>query len=160
MPEEHHAERLAPAIYGTILSTALIAAYSEDTGSDPWQIAVAVLVAALVFWLAHAYADVLARGLALRERASLARARAELAREWPMVTGAILPILPLFLAPLGVLSDYGAENAAIISGVALLGLVGIGIAWRRGEGLIGIAFNAAGCALFGIVVVALKAIVH
>ena len=160
MPDEEHAERLAPAIYGTILSTALIAAYSEDTGSDPWQIAVAVLVAALVFWLAHAYADVLARGLALRERASWARARTELGREWPMVTGAILPILPLLLAPLGVLSDYGAENAAIITGVGLLGLIGIGIAWRRGEGLAGMAFNGAGCVLFGIVVVALKAIVH
>ena len=160
MPEQEHAERLAPAIYGTILSTALIAAYSEDSSSDPWQIALAVFVAAVIFWLAHAYADVLARGLALRERASFARARAELARERPMVTGAILPILPLLLAPLGVLSDYGAENAAIITGVALLGLVGIAIAWRRGEGLIGIAFNAAGCLFFGVVVVALKAIVH
>ena len=160
MPEQQHAERLAPAIYGTILSTALIAAYSEDPGSDPLQVAAAVLVAALIFWLAHAYADVLARGLALRERASFARARAELAREWPMVTGAILPILPLLLAPLGVLSDYGAENAAIISGVGLLGIVGIAIAWRRGEGLVGIAFNATGCILFGVVVVALKAIVH
>jgi hypothetical protein len=160
MPEQESSESLAPAIYGTILSTALIAAYSEDPGSDPWQIAVAVLVAAVVFWLAHAYADVLARGLALRERASFARARVELRREWPMVGGAILPILPLLLAPLGVLSDYGAENAAIASGVALLGLVGGAIAWRRGEGLAGVAFNAAGSILFGIVVVALKAIVH
>ncbi len=160
MPEQEHAERLAPAIYGTILSTALIAAYSEDASSDPWQIAVAVLVAALVFWLAHAYADVLARGLALRERASFSRARSELARESPMVTGAILPILPLLLAPLGVLSNYAAENAAIITGVGLLGIVGIAIAWRRGEGLVGIAFSATGCVLFGVVVVALKAIVH
>ena len=160
MPEQEHAERLAPAIYGTILSTALIAAYSEDPGSDPWQIAVAVFVAAVIFWLAHAYADVLARGLALRERASFSRARTELVRERPLGTGASLQILPLLLAPLGVLSDYGAENAAIITGVALLGLVGILIAWRRGEGLIGIAFNAVGCLFFGVVVVALKAIVH
>jgi hypothetical protein len=160
MPEQEHAERLAPAIYGTILSTALIAAYSEDSSSDPWQIALAVFVAAVIFWLAHAYADVLARGLALRERASFARARVELARERPMVTGAILPILPLLLAPLGILSDYGAENAAIITGVALLGVVGVAIAWRRGEGPLGIAFNAAGCLIFGVVVVALKAIVH
>jgi hypothetical protein len=160
MPERDSHESLAPAIYGAILSTALIAAYSEDSGSDPLQIAAAVLVAALIFWLAHAYADVLARGLALRERASVSRARTELGREWPMVMGALLPILPLLLAPLGVLSDYGAENAAIISGVALLGLVGALIAWRRGEGLLGMAFNASGSALFGVVVVALKAIVH
>ena len=160
MPEQESSEGLAPAIYGTILSTALIAAYSEDPGSDALQVAVAVLVAALVFWLAHAYADVLARGLERREHASLAHARAELAREWPMVTGALLPILPLLLAPLGVLSDDAAESAAIAAGVALLGAVGIAIAWRRGDGLVGIAFSAAGSALFGIVVVALKAIVH
>lgn len=77
-----------------------------------------------------------------------------------MVTGAILPILPLLLAPLGILSNYGAENAAIITGVGLLGIVGVAIAWRRGEGLVGIAFSATGCVLFGVVVVALKAIVH
>ncbi len=110
MPEEESSERLAPAIYGTILSTSLIAAYSEDPGSDPLQVAAAVFIAAVVFWLAHAYADVLARGLALRERASLTRARIELAREWPLVIGALLPILPLLLAPLGALSDFGRER--------------------------------------------------
>jgi hypothetical protein len=62
MREEGAAENLASAIYGTILSTALIAAYSEDPGSDPLQVAVAVVVTSLVFWIAHAYAGVLARG--------------------------------------------------------------------------------------------------
>ncbi len=39
----------ARAIYGTILSTALIAAYTEDPGSDPLQIAGAVIAAVFVF---------------------------------------------------------------------------------------------------------------
>jgi hypothetical protein len=160
MPEQQRSEGFAPAIYGTILSTALIAAYSEDPGSDPLQVAVAVLVAALVFWLAHAYADVLARGLQRHEATSLDHVRGELAREWPMVGGALLPILPLLLGALGVLSDDASESAAIATGVVLLGAVGVAIAWLRGSGLIGIALSAGASAMFGVVVVALKALVH
>jgi hypothetical protein len=160
MPENDSAESLATGIYGSILSTALIAAYSEDSGSDPLQIAVAVLVAALVFWLAHAYSDLLAQGIMNRDSGGFARFRVELAREWPMVTGALIPVLPLLLAPVGILSDNAAEDAAIATGVALLGLVGIAIALRRGSGLLGIAISASSCAMFGLVVVALKALVH
>jgi hypothetical protein len=160
MPEQERSEGLATAIYGTILSTALIAAYSEDPGSDPVQVALAVLLAALVFWIAHAYSDVLARGLIGRGRGGMARIREELAREWPMVTGAALPVLPLFLAPLGILSDSNAESVAIASGVLVLVAVGIAIAWQRGSGWAGIAFSAAASGVFGIVVVTLKAIVH
>jgi hypothetical protein len=160
MPEQERSEGLATAIYGTILSTALISAYSEDPNSNPAQIALAVLVAALVFWLAHAYSDVLAQGLIAERGEGLARIRAELAREWPLVTGAALPILPLLLAPLGLLSDDNAESVAIASGVVLLAAVGMAIAARRGSGVIGIAFSAGASAVFGIVVVTLKALVH
>jgi hypothetical protein len=160
MREEGAVENLASGIYGTILSTALIAAYSEDPGSDPLQVAVAVLVTALVFWIAYAYADTLARGLVGTRGAGFAQARAELAREWPLVLGSLPPVLPLLLGPLGVISDYSAETVAIETGVALLAVWGMVIARRRGSGLIGIAFSAGVSALFGIVVVALKALVH
>jgi hypothetical protein len=160
MPEREGSEGLATSIYGTILSTSLIAAYSEDPGSDPVQVGVAVLVAALVFWVAHAYSDALARGLIGSGGGGLVRIREELAREWPLVTGAALPVLPLLLSPLGILSDYNAESVAIASGVVLLTAIGVAIAWRRGTGLLGIVFSAAASALFGTVVVALKAIVH
>jgi hypothetical protein len=159
MPGERSSDELATAIYGTILSTALIAAYSEDTDSDPLQVAVAVFVAALVFWVAHAYADTLARGL--EEGGSVLRhARVELAREWPMVSGALVPILPLLLAPLGIASDDTAEDAAIAAGVLALGAVGVAVAWRRGSGVLGVAISAASAVLFGAVVVSLKALVH
>ena len=160
MPEEGSSENLASGIYGTILSTALIAAYSEDPGSDPLQVAVAVLVATVVFWIAHAYADVLARGLVGPGGAVFAQARAELAREWPLVLGALPPVLPLLLGPLGVISDDSAETLGIATGVAMLAAWGIAIAWRRGSGLIGIAYSAGASAFFGVVVVALKALVH
>jgi hypothetical protein len=160
MREEGDVENLASGIYGTILSTALIAAYSEDPGSDPLQVAIAVLVAALVFWIAHAYADLLARGLVGTGGAGFAQARAELAREWPLVLGSLPPLLPLLLGPLGVISDDSAETVAIATGVAMLAVWGMAIARRQGGGLIGIAYSAGVSALFGIVVVGLKALVH
>lgn len=160
MSEEGSPENLASGIYGTILSTALIAAYTEDPGSDPLQVAVAVVVTAAVFWIAHAYADVLARGLVGSKGGGFAQARAELAREWPLVLGSLPPVLPLLLAPVGILSDDAAETVAIASGVALLAGWGMTIARRRGRGMIGIAYSAGASAFFGVVVVGLKALVH
>jgi hypothetical protein len=158
MPEEGSAENLASAIYGTILSTALIAAYSEDPGSEPLEIAGAVFVTSLVFWVAHAYSGILARGA--EPGSWLARVRAEFARQWPLVSGSLPPILPLLLGPLGVLSDENAESFAIGTGVILLMGWGTAIAWRRGSGPIGIALSAGASALFGFVVVGLKVLVH
>ena len=158
MPEEGSAENLASAIYGTILSTALITAYSEDAGSVPLEIAGAVFVTSLVFWLAHAYAGILARGAARGHW--LERVGTEFERQWPLVVGSVPPILPLLLAPLGVLSDDNAEWVAIGTGVALLTAWGAAIAWRRGRGTLGIAMSAASSAFFGLVVVGLKVIVH
>jgi hypothetical protein len=121
---------------------------------------VAVLVTALVFWIAHAYADLLARGLVGTRGTVVAHAKAELAREWPLVLGALPPVLPLLLGPLGVLSDDSAETAGIATGIAVLAVWGMAIARRRGSGLIGIAYSAGVSALFGLVVVGLKALVH
>jgi hypothetical protein len=158
MREDRFSQGLASAIYGTILATALIAAYSEDAGSDPLQVAVAVVSTAVVFWLAHAYAGVLARGA--QPGRVLARAGTELAQEWPLVLGSLPPVLPLLLGPLGLLSDYHAETAAIVAGVAVLAGWGMTIAWRRGRSLLGIALGAGSSAFFGLVVIGLKALVH
>jgi hypothetical protein len=158
MREEGSAQQLAGAIYGTILSTALIAAYSEDPGSDPLQVAAAVLVTSLVFWLAHAYAGVLARGSESGEGIGLVPS--ELARQWPVVSGSVPPVAPLLLAPMGLTSDDTAETIAIAVGIGLLGAWGMVIALRRGRGPVGIVIGAAESAFFGIIVVGLKALIH
>ncbi len=158
MREEESSDNLARAIYGTILSTALVVAYSEDPGSDPLQVAAAVLTASLVFWIAHAYADLLASE-AIGERA-FTHLREELGREWPLVLGSIPPLFPLLLAPLGILSDDHAETVAIATGIAVLGGWGVAIPLRRGEGAMSIVLGALTSLVFGLAVVALKALVH
>jgi hypothetical protein len=158
MAEERSAQDLAAAIYGTVLCTALIAAYSEDPGSDPLQVAVASATTAVVFWLAHAYSGFIARGM--HSTGGVAGARDELARQWPLVLGGIPPTLPLFLGSFGVLSNYHAEEVAIATGIAMLGIWGVAIAWSRGRGWLGILSGAAASVVFGVVIVGLKMLVH
>ena len=50
---------LARAIYGYILATSLVAAFSEDDDYSTTEVAVSVFVTGLVFWLAHVYASLL-----------------------------------------------------------------------------------------------------
>ena len=49
--------RLTSSIYGTVLTIALIAAYSAEEDLDPVLVATALLVTLGVFWLAHTQAD-------------------------------------------------------------------------------------------------------
>lgn len=156
---DRNTPNIAGAIYGTILSTAVIATLSEDPSLRPVQIAAWTASTAIVFWLAHAYARVVASGVA-RPRVARDFARKALRQEWPMVQGALLPVLPLFLAPIGLLSEEAAENVAIADGIAVLFLVGLLVGRREemslGSGLIVATVNA----LFGLVIVALKILVH
>jgi hypothetical protein len=51
---------LARSIYGNVLATSLVVAFSEDEDYSTTEVAVAVLVTGLVFWLAHVYASLIA----------------------------------------------------------------------------------------------------
>ncbi|MDX6650763.1 MAG: hypothetical protein QOJ97_2714, partial [Solirubrobacteraceae bacterium] len=51
---------LAGTIYGTVIATALVAGLSEDPDLSPGEIAVSVLSTMIAFWIAHAYAELLA----------------------------------------------------------------------------------------------------
>jgi hypothetical protein len=152
--------RFARTIYGTILSTALIAAYSEYPDADPGQMAVAVVVTAAIFWLAHAYAAVLAEEAEHGDGNLTHTARQTLADEWTLVLGSIPPALPLLLAPLGLVSDFTAEDLAIATGIALLAACGFVIARQRRLGVLGTLVAVGASAAFGLVIVGLKAFVH
>jgi hypothetical protein len=160
MGEERPPANLARTIYGTILSTALISAYSEYPNADPGQIAIAVVFTSAIFWLAHAYSDALAQEAERGEGSPLATARQSLVGEWPLMLGSLPPAAPLLLAPLGLVSDYTAENLAIASGIALVAGWGFVIARRRRLGPVGSLITIAASASFGLVIVGLKAYVH
>lgn len=149
----------AGAIYGTILSMAVISTASKDPTLGPIEIAGWVAATALVFWFAHVYADFVAAGFARPAEAG-ELLRQTMKREWPLVQGSLIPAAAMLLAPLGLVSTESATYVAVGVGVALLFVAGIAIGTREdfswGRRLTIATINAC----IGLLIVALKIFVH
>jgi hypothetical protein len=119
------AERIAPAenpsgvVYGIIVIGALLAAESGRHETYLDTIASTLLAAAL-YWVAHAYASVLGRRLELGERLSARNLVRALAHDWAIMRGAALPLLALVLAWIVGAELATAVTAALWSAIASL----------------------------------------
>jgi hypothetical protein len=107
------------AVYGVIVIGALLAAesgrhetYVETFGS--------ALIAACLYWLAHAYATVLGRRLATQEPLTVSGLRRGLAHDWALVRGAAIPLLTLLVGWATGAAQQTSVNAALWSVVASL----------------------------------------
>jgi Na+/H+ antiporter NhaC len=87
-------DNTAGAIYGVIAVGALLSAegairetYAETVG--------AVVVALLLYWLAHAYAELLGRRLDRAEKLTLSRLGKAMGHELPILVGAAVPLVAL-----------------------------------------------------------------
>jgi hypothetical protein len=151
---------LAGAIYGTILATAVVASLSEDSGVGPWDLLAGVVSSAVVFWLAHAYANLDAARV--REPGSLSwgDAWAALVREWPIMQAALPATAFLLLAAAGVYDRTTGVTLAIATGIGALFGWGVVIARRNRLGWSAMLVGGMANASFGLVLVALKAIIH
>ena len=159
---DSRAARAAPALYGSILTLVAIEAYSEDPGATSAEMLVAVLVTALVFWLAHAYVDLISEEAANPdddEPFPRTAARA-LARQWPMVGATVAPGLALVLGVVGVLSRNGAVAAAIAIGIFSLFSWGVILARQRNFSTARVVLTGLGNVALGLVLVALKLLWH
>lgn len=150
---------IAAAVYGLVLLLALVVV-NAATRKSLGVIAVTVFVTGFVFWLAHVYANVLERHLALRRRLTRAELRAEFDDEWPLVGVGVLPVL--LLAAGGI---FGADRSTmlwVVIGICMaeLALVGIVIGRRSGYGRRATALVVLANLALGLVVVSLKVFVH
>lgn len=149
----------AGAIYGTILSMAVISTASKNPTLGPIKIAAWAAATALVFWIAHAYATFVAAGFARPSEATQALRQA-MRREWPLVQGSLIPAAAMLLAPLGLVSTDGAAYIAVGVGVVLLFVAGLAMGSREnltwGRRLTIGVINA----LIGMLIVGLKIFVH
>jgi hypothetical protein len=126
-------ERLGGFIYGTILSLAVLLGGVKAFPDDAWKIVVLVAVTALVFWLAHVYADSLAHVVSENRHLSLAELRRIGRRESSIIEAAIPPVAAMLLAALGLLSTKAA--AWIAFGLGLAVLTASGLVFARVERL-------------------------
>jgi hypothetical protein len=148
--------RDAPAIYGGLLVTALVAVqWRSDAIAE--RVSLSILVTVFVFWLTHVWAEL------VDHRVSGPVSRDEVARlmwaEAPMLMAAVPPAATLAIARIVGFPVEQAISMALVVSIAQLALWGlaIGRALHRGWG---IALLTAGieCA-FGLVLVGLKVVV-
>lgn len=121
---------LAGTIYGTVVVTALVTALSEDESMSPGELALSITATMLAFWLAHAYAELLAGESTNRRLPGRRDVRAALAREFTIVEPVGAPVAFLLLGELGAISAETSEDLAIAGGLAVLALAGWVLARR------------------------------
>lgn len=156
---QHREEtRTANAIYGVIVSTAVMA--SVESGDSVGRLAVAVLVTLVVYWAAERYAHVMARRIGLGRKQTHAEVRRELADGWELVTASFIPLLVLVGTRLLGADLSGSVLSALVCSTVLLGLVG----WRVGReaqlGLVQRLLSAAFAGAIGVVMISLKTFLH
>lgn len=149
----------AGAIYGTILSMAVIAGLSVDAEIRPAVIAIWAGVTALVFWIAHVYSHYVTSDR-VYTAGSMSYLREAMRYDWPLVQGALIPAAALLLAPLAGFSDGDSTYVAVGIGVLVLFGAGLLVGRRQqlgvGRALLTGSINAA----IGLAIVALKVFVH
>jgi hypothetical protein len=154
---EERPRNLQGAVYGTILALSVTAVGSEH--ETDWQVFASVATTALVFWLVHVYAGVLAarleHGAPFKESI-----RREGAREWPLVQAAIPVLVPLFLGATDVLGNDAAYWLALFVGVVVLAGFGAQLVHREGGSTAMTVLVALTNVCVGLSFVLLKVLVH
>jgi hypothetical protein len=150
---------LAATVYGTVLVSSVIVGL-DDADYSAGSVMAAVGVTALVFALAHAWAETLAHSAWSRRHVDFRALKDGLEQEWPMAEAVGPALLAMFLAVLGVYSTDTGLWVAIIANTFLLFFWGAAIRQRAGGAPVQLVVAGLETSTLGLVLVALKALVH
>ncbi|MGH2853551.1 MAG: hypothetical protein ACRDLF_05085 [Solirubrobacteraceae bacterium] len=149
----------AGTVYGTITVGALLAAESALHDTYPETVG-SVVVALVIYWLAHSYAELLGHRLAAHERLTARELGRALGRDWAIVRGAGAPLLALLAAWAVGASQEAATSAALwtcaVSLVVFELLAGLRARAQPAELALELCVGAA----MGLGVIALRVILH
>ena len=156
--QEPAARTLASGIYGLVICAATLstAAFSRRLT----VVAFSVLVTVLVYWAAESYSHALARRLMKRSSLNRADYKDVLQQGWPLVSASYVPLAVLLVAGALGASVAVAVNLALAVATGLLVVVGYlaskasGITGRR------LVASTTVTAVFGLVMIALKNLLH
>jgi hypothetical protein len=151
--------RIASAVYGQILVTAVVAALSEDAATTSGYLLLSAGTTVLVLWIAHVYAMAIAQGIHVERKLRGADLRAVALAEAPMIATAIPTLAILLLGVLGVFARNTAVSLAVGAGVVTLVYWGVVFGRTAGESWPSAALSGAMNGGLGMAIVALKAIV-
>lgn len=147
-------------IYGLILATSVIAVSRQYAPADAGRVALAVLVTAVVFSLAHVYANTLGRGVSEEWTLTRAEVAQALRDHWSLVEVVIPLLFVLGLGTIGIIPDRAALAAATVIALVELAAAGGYAAIRHGAGARGTVVSAIIALGLGLGVVLLKVLVH
>jgi hypothetical protein len=149
----------ARVVYGVVVIGALLAAESGIHESY-LDTVVSALLALGVYWLAHAYASVLGRRLAVPGRLTLGMLWRALKHEWAIVEGAAIPLLALVLAWLSGAAQGTAVTIALWSAVASLIVFELAAAIRSNATPRELVLEVGVGIAMGMGIIALKVVLH
>lgn len=153
------AENPAAAVYGLIAIGALLAAES-GLHESYLDTVLSAVIAAGVYWLAHAYSNLLGRRL-LRQEPLTPRALLQaLVFTVPLVRGAAVPISALVVARLTGSSQQTAVTVALWSVVVTLLVFEVLAGMRARASTRELALDAAVGLTMGLAVLALRIVLH
>ena len=146
-------------IYGTITVGALLAAESANNETYLETVG-AVVIALAIYWLARSYAEFTAERLKRAEPLTTAALGRTLLHELSILVGAIVPLLVLLVWWVAGASLGAAVSAAVWTSAAVTALIEVVAALQTGlRGRQLVAQTALGI-LLGLMVIAMKLVLH
>ena len=147
----------ANAIYGIIVSSAVMASANEQTVVE---LAVAVLVTLVIYWAAERFAHVMSQRIVHSPELTVRQLRRHLGTGWELVSASFLPLGVLLGSALLGAGVDAATLAALICATVLLFAAG----WRVGrEAALSPSsrlLSALCSGAFGVAMIGLKALLH
>jgi hypothetical protein len=151
--------RYGAAVYGSFL-VASVVGVSYEAGEDARTMTGTLFASMVVFWLAHAWAEVVGENIAAGPSFRRRRIPAIARREWPLVEAAVVPTLFLALAWAGAWSRETGAALALAGAVVQITGWGFVAGLRSGGTLLSAGLLGAGQGILGVALLALERLVH
>jgi hypothetical protein len=153
-----HTETIAGTVYGTIVVLSILTAGAASYEEDPWRLVGIMVSGTIVLWAAHVYSDGMGESARARRRLAPVELAAIARREASILLAAVLPVVAVTLGAAGVLSEVGALWLAFGLGAAALMVQALRYARLERLSRIGTAIAVGVNLAFGLIFVALKAL--
>jgi len=152
-------ERLAtaPAIYGLVVYEVLIAANSDEPEDSALEVMGWAMIALVAFYLAHVFAEVVARHGAAPLGVAIRRGFVHSAG---MLYAAVLPTIAMLVCAIAGLSGADASDWAMLVGLVVLAFLGYQATAERGRPVWARLLAAAATAVIGLLIMVIEYAVH
>ena len=150
---------VARVVYGTVAVGALLAAESPEQETYAETLA-SVLIALLIYWMAHSYAELTAKRIEEGERLTTTALVSSMLHEVWILVGAAIPMIPLLIWWVAGGSLADADTAAIWTAAGMVVVYEVIAGLRAELTAKEMAVQLALGATLGVLIISLKLVLH